>query len=116
MTLFSYPVKIDSSRWKSYSVHDIDETYNLDKQHKERKKANYVANQFIHSATIYVMRDATRNWSDVLITSDYDKKKCLWQIPVTEIEALFRTAAHDYPHSITSTYNVETRDWDVVTN
>lgn len=116
VTLLSYPVQIDSSRWKSYSVHDIDETYNLDRERKERKKANYVANQFIHSATIYVMRDTTRNWSDVLITSDYDKKKCLWRIPVAEIESLFRIAAHDYPQSIHSTYNFETKDWDVTTN
>lgn len=116
MTLFSYPVQIDSSRWKSYSVHDIDETYNLDKQRKESKKADYVANQFIHSATIYVTRDTSRNWSDVLITSDYNKKKCLWQISVAEIEALFRIAAQDYPHSFQSTYNFKTQEWDVTTN
>lgn len=116
MKLFSHPVQIGSDHWKSYSVHDIGETYNLDNARRESKKASYVANQFIHSATIYVSRDETRNWSDVLITSDFDKKKCLWRIPIAEIEKLFMTAALDYPQSMQQTYNFKTKEWDVTTD
>jgi hypothetical protein len=81
-------------------MHDLGELYDLNRQKREQKKPLYVSNQFIHSDISIVARDETRNWSDVFIVSDFDRKNCIWRVPVDQIRELFLTAAEDYPHTI----------------
>lgn len=93
--------------------HDIDSVYDLKNENPQTKKPLYVSNQFIHSYTSYVVRDQTRNWSDVYIVSDYDKNTCLWRIPISEIQRLFRVAATDDVRGVSLTYNEKKGDYDV---
>ena len=96
--------------------HCIWELYDLENEKPVAKKPQYIANQFIHSYTSFVARDETRNWSDIYVVSDYDRKNCIWRVPVEEIHKLLKSAAKDYPHTVTMTYNPKTKDYDTNTN
>ena len=96
--------------------HEIWELYDLDREIATTKKPSYIANQFIHSYTGLVSRDESRNWSDVYIVSDYDRKDCIWRVPIAEVCKIFTIAAKDYPHSIEMTFNTAKGDYIVKTN
>ncbi len=96
--------------------HRIWELYDLDREVPATKKAVYIANQFIHAYTSFVVRDESRNWSDVLVVSDYDRNDCIWRVPIPGIRRIFRTAADDYPHSVQMVFNAKKGDYDVQTN
>ena len=114
MNVFSCP-----SRGKPIhfmNAHDIDEVYDLEKERAQVKKPLYVSNQFIHACTSYVVRDGSRNWSDVYIVSDYDRNTCIWRIPVSEVRRLFRVAASDDVREMRLLYNAQKGDYDVHTS
>jgi hypothetical protein len=114
MTVFSCPTRVKKVHHRN--VHDHGDTYDLQNEKQGSKKPLYLSNQFIHASTSFVMRDQTRNWSDVYIVSDYDRDKCIWRIPVTQIIGLFSVASEDYPHSIQYIYSDSKGDYQVTTN
>lgn len=95
---------------------DIYQTYDLAKERPEGKKPLYISNQFIHAYTSYVVRDKSRNWSDVYVVSDFDRNRCLWRVPVSEIRRLFLTVAEDDIREMKMLYNAQKGDYDVHTN
>ena len=98
MTVFSCPAR--GKTVNRMNEHFIDEVYNLEEERRESKKPLYLSNQFIHAFTSFVMRDESRNWSDVFIVSDYDRNTCIWRVPVARVRELFLVAAQDYPHTL----------------
>ena len=96
--------------------HRLWELYDLENEVAETKKPLYVSNQFVHAYTSFVARDESRNWSDVILVSDFDRNDCIWRVPVFLIETLFREASEDYPHSLEMKFNPKTGDYDVKTN
>jgi hypothetical protein len=90
--------------------HRLDELYEMDKERKKTKKPFYMSNQFIHAYTSFVARDETRNWNCV------ERNNCIWRVPIAGIRDLFILASEDYLSSMTSTFNTETGDYDVVTS
>jgi len=114
MEVFSCPTR--GKHVTSLNHHRIDELYDLENENRQIKKPLYVSNQFIHAYTSFIMRDESRNWSDVYIVSDFDRNDCIWRIPVSVIQRLFITAAQDYPHTIHKVFNKEKGDYDVSTN
>jgi len=114
MRVFSCPTR--GKHVTRLNHHRIDELYNLDNEERQTKKPLYLSNQFIHAYTSFVMRDESRNWSDVYIVSDFDRNDCIWRIPVAEVHRLFTIAAQDYPHSIQEVFNEEQGDYNVSTN
>jgi hypothetical protein len=96
--------------------HDLWEMYDLDRETPEHKPLMYVANQFVHAYTSFVVRDESRNWSDVIIVSDYDRNDRIWRVPMAEIEKVFRAAAVDYPSSMRMSFNPKKGDYDVETD
>ena len=98
------------------NAHRICELYDMESEIAETKKPLYVSNQFVHAYTSFVARDESRNWSDVFLVSDFDRNDCIWRVPVSVIETLFREASQDYPHSVEMEFNPKTGDYDVRTN
>src|SRR5262249_12924398 len=82
------------------NCHCIDELYDLTAEREQTKKPLYISNQFIHAYTWTIARDQQRNWSSIYIVSEFDRNDCIWRIPISEIQKLFKTASLDYPHSI----------------
>ncbi len=96
--------------------HDIWELYDMENEIPETKKPLYISNQFVHAHTSFVARDESRNWSDVILVSDFDRNSCIWRVPISMIEALFREASKDYPHCVQFEFNPNRRDYDIKTN
>ena len=95
---------------------DLERLYDLRQEASHRKAPAYVANQFIHARTCFLLRDQSRNWSDCLVVSDYDKDDFIWRIPVAEIKVLFELAAGDFPNKVEASFNTKKRDYDITTS
>jgi hypothetical protein len=105
-----------SSRLTNLNHWDLDEHYDWEKEVQVLKGVKYVSNQFVHATVSFVTRDETRNWSDVLLVSDFDRNDQIWRVPISEIRDLFLLASDDYPAKISMIYNEEKGDYDISTD
>ena len=88
--------------------HRINELYDATKERAQTKKPVYICNQVVHSYSIWLVVDRTRNWDSLFTISDYDRKECIWRIPVPVIVELLRTASLDYPYELRYRLNEKT--------
>jgi hypothetical protein len=96
--------------------HSIDEVYDLANEKKVHKKIVFLANQLIHSCTIFAYRNEDRNWGGVYACSDFERNKTIYRIPIEEIVSIFMLIGNDYPSSFSMQWNEEAGDYDVKTN
>ena len=96
--------------------HRIHELYDFSKEQAQTKKPIYVCNQIIHAYSTELIVDETRNWDSILSVSDYDRKNCIWRIPMDRIVDLLNTASKDYPSSMKFTFDQKIGDYVVETN
>lgn len=97
---------------------DIDRVYNLKKEHKAQKGIIFIANQLIHSCTIFAYRKSQkdRNWDGVYACSDFERNKTIYRIRVAEIIKIFQLVGKDYPSKISMTWNKKLDDYKIETN
>ena len=95
---------------------DLLDLYDMENEVTETKKPMYLSNQFVHAYTSHVWRDDSRNWSDVLIVSDYDRNNCIWRVPVETIRSLFIDASRDYPSFACFTFDSVKNDYTITTD
>lgn len=74
---------------------DVHELYDFEKGKTTQLSVNFLSNQFVHARAIYADRDETKNWSHVLLCSDFERKKAIYRVPVTEIQRIFHLVADD---------------------
>lgn len=96
--------------------HRLPDVYDMDHEIVQTKKPMYISNQFVHACTSFVARDVSRNWSDILLVSDYDKNDCIWRVPIETIRTLFIQAAQDYPSEVEWKYSPDRKDYDISTD
>jgi hypothetical protein len=95
---------------------DIDDIYDLQREKGVRKSIVFLANQLIHSCTLFAYRESDRNWGGIYACSDFERDKTIYRIPVQEIIRIFKLVASDYPLSISMTWTKECGDFIVKTN
>ena len=113
MKVYSCPAREKITRLNG---HWIPDAYNLENEKAEIKKPFYISNQFIHAYTSFVLRDETRNWSDVYVISDFDRNDCIWRIPISVIRELFKLASDDYPSRLEYVFDPSKSDYKVITD
>ena len=74
---------------------DVDELYDFNKGTSASLSVGFVSNQFVHARAIYASRDKTKNWSDVLLCSDFERKRAIYLVPIIEIQRVFHLVAED---------------------
>jgi len=113
LSVFSAPVttSITKRNW-----HSLEENYDWKAEKAEQKTVSYLCNQCIHAYLSFVFRGTDRNWSDLIVVSDFDRNKTVWRIPFSEIIDLFQEASKDWPHTVSMKFNPKTGDYDVATN
>lgn len=99
-----------------YNQTSIDEVYDLSKEKKVKKKIVFLANQLIHSWTLFAYREEDRNWGGVYACSDFERNKTIYRIPIEEIITIFKLVGNDYPFSYSMKWNEELGDYDIQTN
>jgi len=95
---------------------DIDELYQLEAEETVSKGAMFVCNQFIHADFTYAFRGADRNWEGFYTSSDFEKRKWVYKIPLVEIVNILDLAVEDYPHQVSWRYDPGKKDFVVDTD
>ena len=94
----------------------IGEIYHLDKEHEIDKDIIFIANQLIHSCTIFAYRESDRNWGGVYACSDWERDKTIYRIPISEMIKIFQQVGNDYHTEISMIWDKKTNDYKVDTN
>jgi len=63
---------------------------------------------------ILIVTDQTRNWDSFYVVSDYDKKQCIWRVPVQQIAKAFRVASEDYLMGFSYKYDKKNDEYQIV--
>jgi hypothetical protein len=110
MLVYSTPATKPINKLNRYSW---EENYRWDAEVPSRKAASYVANQCIHAYLSVLERGADRNWSDLLVVSDYDRNDVIWRIPFSSIREIFDLVARDYPAKSTWEFDASQGDYRI---
>lgn len=113
LDVFSAPVVKSVTKLSRFEIH---ENYDWQAEQPERKSVAYVCNQCIHAYVSFIERDAGRNWSDLLVVSDYDRNNVIWRIPFGVIITLFRATSKDWPSTTTWNYDEKLSDYRLATH
>lgn len=90
---------------------DIEELYRLENEELVYKGAAFVCNQFIHVDFTIAYRGEDRNWEGLYTSSDFEKRKFVYKVPLCEIVKILELAVVDYPHSVSWRYDSQKEDW-----
>ena len=113
LDVFSAPVTQHVNKRSRYSV---EKNYDWCLEQAEVKSVQYVCNQCIHAYVSYLERGPDRNWSDLLVVSDYDRNNVIWRVPFSTIISLFNAASNDWPDSVRMVYDPKLDDYKVTTD
>jgi hypothetical protein len=94
---------------------DIDELYNLEEEEKVEKNIVFLCNQLIHGGAIFAYRDGGRNWDGIYTSSDYERGRYMYRIPLTAVVEILELCGNDYPKSIRYEYSVRKGDYEIST-
>jgi hypothetical protein len=92
---------------------DINDIYDLQSEKAVRRSILFLANQLIHSCTLYAYREVDRNWGGVFACSDFERNNTIYRIPVQEIVSILKLVGTDYPSSMAMTWDDECVDYVV---
>ena len=113
LDVFSAPVVKAVTKMSRFSV---EENYDWNAEKAEKKPVLYVCNQCIHAYVSFVDRASDRNWSHLLVVSDYDRNNVIWRIPFASFIQLFEAASKDWPASVSMVYDEKLGDYKVTTD
>jgi hypothetical protein len=113
LDVFSTPVVKPVTKMSRFS---IEENYDWKAEKEVKKAVLYVCNQCMHAYVSFVDRASDRNWSNLLVVSDYDRNNVIWRIPFSTLIQLFETVAKDWPASYSMVYDDKLGDYRVTTD
>lgn len=113
LKVFSAPVTNHVNKGSRFSV---EQNYDWNAEIPEKKAVPYICNQCIHAYLSFVERGPDRNWSDLLVVSDYDRNNVVWRVPINTIVSLFEAASNDWPVSYHMIYDPKLDDYEVTTD
>lgn len=96
-----YQVTVRRAPWNGKPVTqinfwDIDELYHFKDEAQAEVSLPFLTNQFVHCKVIYAGRDKSRNWSEVVLCSDFEMRKAIYRLSVEEIRKIFTLVGTDY--------------------
>jgi hypothetical protein len=92
--------------------HEIDDLYDMNAPKPKQMTPSFLCNQVIHSY-ILIPRRTDREFTDILVCSDYRKNRWLYVVSVKRIIKLIIDVAFDYASRMNITYNPKKQDYDV---
>jgi hypothetical protein len=113
LDVFSAPATKDITK---INWHCLEENYDWKAEKADQKSVSFLSNQCIHAYLSFVLRGKDRNWSDIVVVSDYERNKTVWRIPFPAIVELFEETSNDWPRTHQMTFNPKRRDYDIATN
>lgn len=92
--------------------HRIDELYDLGNQSMRSIRPLFLCNQIIHSYILLPVQDR-KNFSHILVCSDFERNRFLYSMPVPDIVSFIRHTASDYSSRMDMTFNPARKDYDI---
>ena len=77
------------------------------------KGSHSFATNFIHADFTFAYRGDDRNWEGLFTSSDFEKPKFLYKVPLSEIVKILELAVVDYPRNVSWRYDPQKEDWIV---
>lgn len=113
-----YQVPVRRSPWNGKPITqlnfwDATELYHFQHETGVHLTLPFLANQFVHAKIIYAGRDKTRNWSEVLLCSDYEIRRAIYRVSIEEIRKIFFLVGTDYTQWINCRWDEARGDWRV---
>lgn len=94
--------------------HHYWELYDLDSPQSSTLRVLLVCHQFVHSYVFGFSFSETRDLVSILVSSDREKNRVLYEIKVVELIRLFREIGQNYPTEYHASFNDKKGDYDVV--
>lgn len=116
-----YRVPLGKSPWNGKQITVLNhwligELYRWDKEKASDVSIAFLSNQFVHSRAIFAMRDKTRNWSEVVLCSDFEARRAIYRVSVQEIQKVFQLVGTDYARRSSLVYDEELGDYRATTD
>lgn len=93
-----------------------EENYDWEAERSRKKPVPYICNQCIHAYVSFIDRGPDRNWSHMLVVSDFDRNSVIWRIPFSTFVQLFEIVEQDWPASYRMQYDEKLGDYRVTTD
>lgn len=91
----------------------VDNHYDFGKKAELKKDLVFVCNQVIHSFVFEFEILAKGSLAGILVSSDRERCKRLFRIPVGEVIRIFERVGNDYPHSMSAEFCEKRGDYVV---
>ena len=91
----------------------VDKHYDFGKKAELKKDLVFVCNQVIHSFVFEFEILAKGSLAGILVSSDRERCKRLFRIPVGEVIRIFERTGNDYPHSMAAEFCEKRGDYVV---
>lgn len=93
---------------------DFEELYHMESPVERELHLEFLSNQIIHSYVIFAQRDRQKKkFSDLLVCSNYERNRQLFQVAIKELIAVMREVAKNYPTHAEYLYDERIRDYCV---
>ena len=111
----SYPIR-DKKKVHLYNRRRAYEIYDFSKKRREDLSVRFICNQVIHSY-VFNLCFTPKNWlRSILICSDKERNKRVFEISLKSVIRLFKIVGRDYPTTSQSKFNPAVGDYEVIQN
>lgn len=90
------------------------ELYDLEDPRSIRMQLLPLCHQFVHSYVFSCAFDEARALDSVLVSSDRERNRMLFRVPISEVIRVFKSVGKNYPDYYHSSFNEAKRDYDVI--
>ncbi|MBW8846761.1 MAG: hypothetical protein JF607_17480 [Burkholderiales bacterium] len=90
------------------------ELYDMEDPRRTKVKLIPLCHQFVHSYVFSCAFDEERMLDSVMVSSDRERNRMLFSVPVVEIGRVFQEIGKNYPNYYESKFNDEKGDYDVI--
>ncbi|EPG72749.1 hypothetical protein LEP1GSC058_0848 [Leptospira fainei serovar Hurstbridge str. BUT 6] len=105
-----YPVKADARITKLNDIF-LERHYDLDSPREKKVDIRFICNQLIHNEIFFLVRDENRNYYNVLVCSEYEQRKALYEISIETISKILLVVADNKQESIIYTFDDRLGDY-----
>lgn len=93
--------------------HHLDALYDLENPENRDLDLKALCNQFIHSYVFSPVFSDDNRLQSILVTSDHQRSRVLYEVSIEQLISLFELAGADYPNHISWHYDPIKRDYIV---
>ena len=96
----------------SLNAYNLEKQFEIENEIIDSKNITFLTNQLIHSMTLFGLRNG-KKWDSVVMTSDYEKNKWLYEIKVSTIVSIMDEFGNNYPYKMDAVFDENKNDYSI---